>query len=441
MAKATLHFPADFRWGTATSAHQVEGGNKNNDWWQFEQDGHIKDDSSSETACDWWEGAEADFDRMADLGHNAHRLSVEWSRVEPQPGQWDQAALDRYRDMVSGLRQRGIEPMVTLHHQTDPLWFVERGGWENSELAREHFPRYVAKVVQALGEHVDLWCTFNEPNHYVLFGWLRGSHPPAKTDFRAGMRALRAIWKSHADAYRLIHELQPKARVGVALHFVVFDPAKADSAADRWAAGRQHKMFNQMPLAALTRGRMPWNSGGPFILGVKGTYDWLGINYFYRRRVTFDLGRSADLYGRMVVPEDADVPIEGVGETYAKGLLRIARWLSVYGCPLYVTENGVADLTDERRPRFLLSHLKQVWHAIQFNYPIKGYYHWTLVDCFQWDYGYSLRFGLIKLDPQTGERTVRPSGELYAEICRANAIDDELVARYDPKLADRMFPG
>jgi beta-glucosidase len=439
MTKATFYFPKNFRWGTTTAAHQVEGGNTFNDWWRWEQEGHIKDGSSSEVACDWWQNAEADLDRMAALGQNAHRLSVEWSRVEPHEGQWDGAAIDRYRELLTGLRDRGIEPMVTLHHFSTPQWFTDQGGWENADLALSRFPRYAEKVAGALGDLADLWCTFNEPNNHVLMGWLWGQWPPGRSDFGLAMEVMHTLLKCHAATYHLIHELSPTSRVGLASHFVIFDPADPDSWLDRQAAGWQDTMFNQATLSALSRGRLPWRTRRPFIHGVKGTFDWIGMNYYYRRRVAFDSRRGNALFGRMVVPEGGEEPIEGMGEVYAKGIVRLAKRLSTLGRPIYVTENGVHDLTDARRPRFLLTHLHQMWRAIQFNLPIRGYYHRTLVDSFEWDYGYSLRFGLIKMDPQTGQRTIRRSGELYADVCRANALDDEIMARYDPELADQIF--
>jgi beta-glucosidase len=441
MAKATLKFPEGFLWGTATAAHQVEGGNTNNDWWLWEQEeGRIKDGGSSKTACNWWKNADADLDRMAKMGQNAHRLSLEWSRIEPDEDRWDDAALDRYRELLTGMRERGIKPMVTLHHFSNPQWFVARGGWENKRFALSRFPRYVQKVMEALGDLTDLWCTVNEPNNYVLMSWLWGRWPPGKTDSGRAMRVLSNLLQAHAAAYHVIHELSPEARVGLCSHFVIFDPANSDSWLDRKAAGWQDTMFNQATLTALSKGRLPLRTGRPFLRGVKGTFDWIGINYYYRRRVAFDARQSGALFGRLTVPDGADVPVEGMGETYARGLARLARRVSALGKPIYVTENGVHDLTDARRPRFLLTHLHQLWRAIQFNLPVRGYFHHTLVDCFEWDFGYSLRFGLVKR-AKTGRRTVRPSGQLYADICKANALNDEIVARYDPELADQLFPG
>jgi beta-glucosidase len=441
MAKASLNFPRNFLWGTTTAAHQVEGGNTHNDWWRWEQqEGHIKDGTTSKVACNWWQN-EGDLDRAAEMGQNALRLSIEWSRVEPTQGKWDEAAIDRYRELLTGLRDRDITPMVTLHHFSNPQWFVDQGGWENDSLALSRFPHYVEKVVASLGDLTDFWCTFNEPNNYVLMGWLWGRWPPGKTNYGQAMHVMSTLFKSHAAAYHAIRELNPQARVGLSSHFVIFDPANPKSFLDRKAAHWQDTMFNKATLMALSQGRLPLRTRRPFIRGVKGTFDWIGMNYFYRRRVAFDVRQSNALFSRLVTPEGVEAPVEGMGETYAKGILRLARRLSLLGKPIYVTGNGVHDLTDDRRPRFLLTHLNQMWHAVQFNLPIRGYFHHTLVDCFEWDAGYSLRFGLIKLTTRNGKRTMRRSAKLYADVCRANALNDEIVARYDPDLADQIFQG
>ena len=203
MSIATHYFPKNFKWGSATAAHQVEGDNTNNQWWQWEQQaGRIQNNDKSGPACDWWRNAEADFDRMADMGLNAHRLSVEWSRIEPSEGRFDNAALDRYRAMLLALRKRGIEPMVTLHHFTNPLWFEQRGGWTQRDASVRLFARYVERVAKALGELCDLWCTINEPNVYALLGWVQGAHPPGRTgDFDTAFEVLRNLLLAHAAAY------------------------------------------------------------------------------------------------------------------------------------------------------------------------------------------------------------------------------------------------
>src|SRR5512139_4164887 len=195
MAKATMYFPTDFKWGAATAAHQVEGNNTHNDWWAWEQTGqHVRDGQTSGLACDWWgAGFDRDLDFAAQMSHTGHRLSIEWSRIEPQEGQWDSAAIDRYRYMLTAMRERGIEPMVTLHHFTNPLWVIERGGWETSGIV-PLFERYATKAADALKDLCDLWVTINEPNVYAVLGWSQGADrmieftapssdfPPGKND-------------------------------------------------------------------------------------------------------------------------------------------------------------------------------------------------------------------------------------------------------------------
>ena len=179
MADGILYFPKGFKWGTASAAHQVEGNNTNSQWWAWEQlPGKIANGDKSGLACDWWNNAEADFDRMVDMGLNAHRLSIEWSRIEPRDGVFDEAAIERYRAILLGLRRRGIEPMVTLHHFSNPIWLEERGGWIEEQVVVPRFERFVRKVVRALGDLCDLWCTLNEPNIYALMGYLAYGRMP-----------------------------------------------------------------------------------------------------------------------------------------------------------------------------------------------------------------------------------------------------------------------
>src|SRR3972149_1557644 len=181
MAHATFHFPRNFIWGTATSSHQVEGNNTNNNWWAWEQEpGRIIQGHKSGPACDWWGGRwREDFARAAETGQNAHRFSIEWSRIQPTPDRWDEEALDRYREMLRGLIERNMTPMVTLHHFTDPLWLEEKGGWESPEVAT-YFGKFVRKTVEALQEYCTLWCTINEPNVFATFGYASKEFPPGR---------------------------------------------------------------------------------------------------------------------------------------------------------------------------------------------------------------------------------------------------------------------
>ncbi len=441
MEQSTMRFSKDFLWGAATSSHQVEGNNSNNDWWEWEKEpGHILDGRHSELACDWWNRAEEDFDLAREMGQNAHRLSLEWSRVEPREGEWDDDAIARYRQMLAGLRERGLEPMVTLHHFTNPLWLAEKGGWE-TEAVVPLFERYVAKVAEELGDLVELWSVLNEPNVYAILSYAGDRWPPGKQNLLLSFKVLSNMLLAHGRAYRVIHRLRPRAQVGIAHAVRVFDPARPNSRLDRWAASIPDRIFNRLTLIALTEGVLAF----PLALNRKvsdliDSIDFLGINYYTRDMVAFDAGRPDELFGRRFYAEAAEISDGDYGEVYPEGLYRLLKRFSAYGKPIYITENGLPDEDDDQRPRFLLTHLAAMHRAIEDGVPVKGYFHWSLVDNFEWAEGWSLRFGLIALDVETQERTVRHSGQLYKEICQAGAITEDMVKRYAPAVLDRMFP-
>jgi beta-glucosidase len=442
MPSATFHFPRGFLWGCATASHQVEGYNTNNNWWAWEQQpGRVLKGEKSGAACDWWGGRwRDDFDRAAEAGQNAHRLSVEWSRIQPTPDKWEESALDRYREMVRGLNERGMTPMVTLHHFSDPLWFSELGGWENPA-AVEYFTPFVAKVVEALREYVNLWVTFNEPNVLCVSSFLIGLFPPGKQDLGTVFKVMPNILRAHAGAYAAIHRTQPTARAGFAINYRDFLPAKKWLPLDRMVAGLLSKLFNDFFPGAAHDGvlRYPaWTRRRP---EAKGTQDFLGINYYSRDLVAFDLFKPSELFGSRSTPPGAELSETGFIANIPEGLYRAIQWGRKFGIPIIITENGVEDSQDVLRPTYLIEHLHQVWRAVNFNYQVKGYFHWTLVDNFEWERGWSQRFGLWELDVETQARRKRPSADLYAEICRENGVSSEMVARYAPGLLAKLFPG
>ncbi len=444
MTEQGLLFPTGFRWGTATSSYQVEGNLTNNDWWAAEQQGgYVFQDHTAGLACDWWNRAEEDFDRMAEMHHTAHRLSIEWSRVEPRPGVWDESALSRYRDMLHGLRQRGIEPMVTLHHFTNPLWLAERGGWENENIV-VWFERYVRKVVTTLGDLTNLWCTINEPGVLIAQGYVLGRFAPRKRDVNAALRAAVNLMRAHAAAYRAIHELQPEARVGLAHHMIVWQPWRPWFPGDLLAANFVRHMFQDLLLSTISWGtmRVPGRRS-LFMPEVASSLDWLGINYYQRYRVRYRLFGGQNPVQQLTKPGVQKGPGEW-GEIHPRGMFDTLRMLwRRYRLPLFVTENGIPDETDEQRPGFIVSHLHALWRAIRQGIPVQGYYFWSLIDNFEWTEGYDprFRFGLVGVDFKTQERHIRPSGRLYAAICRQGGLLRETVEQYTPELATAVFGG
>jgi beta-glucosidase len=436
-----LAFPRGFLWGTASSGYQVEGNNSTSDWTEWErQPGRIAQGQRSGRACDWWSGDrwQEDFDRAAADGHTAHRLSVEWSRVEPEPGKWDSHALEHYRRIVAGLRERGIEPMVTLHHFVNPQWLTERQAWETGSVV-PLFEAYTRRVVAALRDHVTTWCTINEPNVFMLQGWVSGIFPPGAKKLGLAMEVARQVLRAHAASYRAIHELQPGAQVGLPIHFRPMTAARP-RALDRLVARKQFNTFSSVFPDAIRTGRMRSIFGSTAVPEARGTMDWFGLNYYTADVVTFDLGRPGELFGRREFPPGTEVDDAGIYASYPQGLAWSLDWARrILGLPVYITENGIGDQADIMRPRYILTHLREVWRHIQAGGDVRGYYHWSLVDNFEWERAWTHRFGLYAMDPETLERSPRKSAFLYAEICRAGGISQDMVARYSPELADRFF--
>ncbi|HEY5156736.1 MAG TPA: family 1 glycosylhydrolase [Anaerolineales bacterium] len=441
MPSATFHFPKGFLWGTATASHQVEGRNTNNNWYIWEQEGHTTHKSGN--ASDWWGGRwKEDFDRAAETSQNAHRLSVEWSRIQPAPDRWDEDALERYRSMLRGLRDRGITPMVTLHHFTDPLWLGVLGGWETQAVV-PLFEKYARKVVGALKEYCTLWCTINEPNVYALEGYLRGNFPPGKSDLKLSLVVQSNMARAHAAAYRLIHELQPESRVGYALHFRPQESFRPWFPLDRLMRNIKFEAINMAFPSAISTGIMRSPVGRIQVPEVKGTQDFMGLNYYSVDTVAFDLRIPQELFSHSFFPEGSDLADAGMNSNTPEGFFWAIKWaVRTYpALPIIITENGIEDITDRIRPRYLAEHVHAMWRAVNFNWPVKGYFHWSLVDNFEWERGWTQRFGLWAIDIETQKRTRRPSADLYAAICKENGLSSAMVEKYCPEVFEKLFPG
>lgn len=440
MPIGNYYFTKGFLWGTATAAQQVEGRNFNNTWSAWEQeDGRILEGGKAGLACDWWGGRwREDFDRAQAASQNAHRLSIEWSRIQPAPDRWDEDALDHYREMLIGLRERKMTPMVTLHHFSEPLWLAEMGGWEN-EAVVDLFTAFVRESVSALMPYCRLWVPINEPNLFAFNAYVDGVFPPGKQDLKTALQVLQHMVLAHARAYHVINELQPEARVGTALHYRGFQPATR-LPGDGWATKVHHKLFNELFPRAL--------HDGVFDLVVKkialpeaaGTQDFLGLNYYTTDLVRFNPLAPGAFFSRRFFPEGALLSETGMIAHAPGGLIDAVKWGHHFGVPMIITENGVDDDEDDLRPQYILEHLHALWQVINDNYPIEGYFHWTLVDNFEWERGWTQHFGLWGLDQETQARLRRPSASLYAEICRTNGISSSIVEKYAPQVMQTLFP-
>ncbi len=439
MIDATFYFPRGFLWGCATAAHQVEGNNTNNQWWVWEQEGRTN--GKSGLACDWWGGRwREDFDRAAEGHQNAHRLSVEWSRIQPEPDKWDEDALERYRTMLRGLHERGMTPMVTLHHYTNPLWVGEMCAWETEEVV-PLFERFVRKTVEALKEYCTLWCTINEPNAYALVGYGEGLNPPGRKDLPLAIKVEANMLKGHAAAYRAIHEIQKEARVGYALHYRPM-VARSRWPLDLLVRNVRYNAVNMAFPSAISTGVMRSPLGNVRIPEAQGTQDYVGLNYYARDTVFFNIRKPSAIFTDAGYPEDTDLSDAVHVANIPEGFFDSIKWaVKAYpNTPILITENGVASADDRIRPRYIAQHVHQMWRAVNFNWPVKGYFHWSLVDNFEWERGWKERFGLWALDIETQKRTKRPSADLYAAICKENGLSSEMVRKYCPEVFEKIFP-
>ena len=395
---SVLKFPDGFLWGAATSSHQVEGG-QDNDWSEWEKKGKIADGTVSGRAGDHWNRYKADFDIAKSLGHTAHRLSIEWSRIEPHQGTWDETAIAHYRDVINALRERGMEPFVTLWHFTSPRWFMERGGWEAHD-APELFARYAAKIAEALFG-VTYWMTLNEANVYTLFGYVTGEWPPEVRNPWRAYRVFRNLAHGHNAAARAMRAIRPDLKIGSAHNVVPHQPVRPERSLDRWSSRTADQWYN--------RKWLDWTAK---------ECDFFGINTYFRLFMRFASPWQP------FAPAPMPKPHSDFGwEMYPHELFLALRLAGTYGKPLYVTENGVADAQDRWREEFIKGSLKELHSAISSGVDVRGYLHWSLLDNFEWREGFSKRFGLVAVDYTTMERTVRESARRFATVCKKNQLE------------------
>lgn len=346
-----LTYPPDFLWGVSTAAHQFEGGNVASQWCEWERQGRIRSGDQRGLACDWWRNAEKDLDLCRELGLNAIRVSVEWARMEPELGQWDRAAVERYREILGAIRQRGMRPFITLHHFTNPLWFENQEAFLSPECAKL-FATFAEFVVQAFGEFCSDWVTFNEPNVYAVFGYVFGEFPPAKRNsVRECALVLSNMHRAHAIAYETIHRVQKSARVGLCVNWVDFRPA-TNSPADRLLAYSYDAVFNRSSSQLLHSGNLtfPFGALAPDVPEVVDKADFIGLNIYNRLHVRSGWDEQFLSTGGIFVPPNVPQGDRGVSQPYGEACPEaIAPAVKEYpklGVPIYMLENGVPDATE-----------------------------------------------------------------------------------------------
>ncbi len=415
------HWPAGFLWGTATAAHQVEGGNTHNDWARFEEKpGVIKHGDKSGLATDHWNRVGEDIGLMRDLGANAYRMSIEWSRLEPVEGTWNDTAWQHYVGELTQLRAAGIEPMVTLLHFTLPTWMADRGGVTAPDFP-DRFGRFAAEAARRLGPQVTWWCTINEPQVQMFFGYVAGMWPPAVKNNALAVKAFAGMLRAHAKAAAALRAVDPGAKIGVASNMIVFQPAWRANLLEQIVASKVGNSFNWAFYESITHGRLTFSAPGFPSLDepapeLTGTLDWIGINYYRRNLVNF----AIDKPGMVDIAPGPGMLTDAGIEIYPEGLLALIRDAHKrYPLPILITENGVADSAGTHRALFIRQHAYAIKAALAEGIDVRGLFHWSLVDNFEWAEGYSARFGLYRLDRATLKRTAAPGAEEFRRLAPA----------------------
>lgn len=417
-------FPKRFFWGASTSAHQVEGGNVNDwttwelahakelaqtahkrlmangtgvlmsdlaNWDQIKADAEDPNNYISGRGVDHYRRYEEDFDLLEKLNLNSFRFGIEWSRIEPEEGKWDLAAIKHYKDYIAELRRRHIEPFPNLWHYTFPTWFAEKGGFEKRSNIK-YFERFVQKFADELMDDVVYVITLNEPNVYASFGYLTAEWPPQKRNLRLFSKVYWNLAMAHRKAYRIIKSKKPHAQVGLA------------SQLGNIQAKRPHNILDEMVTKWM---RYFWNWW--FLKRTRKEQDFIGFNYYFT-----DYYR----YNNAMKPDDPRLPVSDLGwymepEGIYPLLLRI--WAR-FKKPIIITENGLADTNDEYRRWWIEETIVAMERAISEGVDLRGYFQWSLLDNFEWSYGWWPHFGLVAVDRKHGmKRTIRPSAKWYAE--------------------------
>ncbi|MFB8103575.1 GH1 family beta-glucosidase [Streptomyces sp. CS065A] len=437
--------PADFTWGVATASYQIEGavaedGRSPSIWDTFSHTpGKIDGGDTGDVACDHYHRVPEDIGLIKQVGAGAYRFSVAWPRVVPGgDGPVNKAGLDFYDRLVDGLLEAGVTPFATLYHWDLPQVLQDRGGWTVRETS-EHFAAYAAQVVDRLGDRVKDWATLNEPLCSAWIGHLEGRMAPGLTDLTAAVRASYHLHLGHGLAVRAIRAASSDARVGIVNNLSPIVPAST-SEADLAAARRADGHINRWWLdPVLGRGypqdmvetygvELPVRPGD--LETIAAPLDWLGLNYYFRQIVTADPSGQAPGFTQVPVADGRHTYMDW--EVYADGLEQLLlRLTEEYGVErIYVTENGSAyqdtvaadgSVHDPERVRYLEEHLAACARAVAKGAPLAGYFAWSLLDNFEWAYGYDKRFGLVHVDYATQRRTVKSSGRRYAALIREHA--------------------
>ncbi len=428
--------PKELLMGSATAATQIEGGDKNSNWYHWSLQGKIANNESSIIAADHYNRVEEDIKLMKEMNHDIYRMSIEWSRIEPEEGKWSQEGINHYQMEIKSLLEAGIKPLITLHHFSHPQWFEELGQWTNKASA-EYLLRFTKKVVSSIGHDVNEYCTINEPNVFVMDTFMDGKYPPGKKDdIVSYFKASRNLIIAHLKAYEAIHHIREDmgykdTLVGIAIHLAYFEVYKP-KLLTKLSKNLMDYSFHQLFLNGMIHGQLKFPIGFTYPIG-KGVFcDFLGVNY-YSRHLIHSSYNPAMLFGEVKVENGlADEKINDLGwEIYPEGLYRVTKKVyDKYKLPIYITENGIPDAKDSKRAKFIYDHMIQIKRLIDSGVDVRRYYHWSLLDNLEWNDGYFPRFGLVHVDYKDQKRTIRNSGYFYGELCKNKEVTRAMIVKY-----------
>jgi beta-glucosidase len=416
-----LKFPDNFYWGAATSSHQVEGEN-HNDWtewekknaeqfakeaknkwqdWQKEKFPEMfnRENYISGIACDHYHRFKEDFNIAKSLNQNAHRFSIEWSRIEPEEGKFNKKEIEHYREVIMALRERGIEPFITLWHWTNPVWISDIGGWENKKTI-DYFLRYAEYLFNEYRGLVKFYVPLNEPGTQMSFGYIFGSQPPGVKSLSRANKVFKNLMNAHKKVYLLNNAKKYGLQIGCS-HFIFFN-----------------KPYKNLPWNFLAAKIFDYVADFRFLKVYKKYSDFFGLQYYQTNYVNLKIGGK--ILGLMENKEPRKWMNDLGWEIFPEGIYHVVKAVGKYGKPIFITENGLPDATDENRIKFITEHLKWLGKAIAEGADVRGYFYWSLLDNFEFvDHrGFWPRFGLVEINYETLERKIRPSAKVYAEICR-----------------------
>ncbi len=398
-------FPDGFLFGTAQSAHQVEGGNVNSDWWTWEHASGTACVEPSGDACDFYHRYGDDLALMAGLGLNALRFGIEWARIEPEEGEFSRAALDHYRRILLGCREHGLAAIVTFHHFTLPRWLQAKGGFHLDGFP-ELFERYCRRSAAALGDLMAYACTINEPEGLGEGGFVLGVNPPGRKEDIDGMwRVAGNVLEAHRRGAAVIRaEAHVPAGVTLALPDLQYEDGATPGAHPLELNARVSDQFFELARDD----------------------DFVGVQTYTRNRFGPQGPRGPHVeLGKRLPPEQPDTTQLGQ-EVYPQALGNTIRraWQRTGGTPILVTESGIATAFDEKRIRYIDAAMREVLACLAAGIEVRSYLYWSLLDNFEWSLGYGPTFGMVAVDRQTFARRPKPSAHWFGEVARARALPD-----------------